>query len=104
MSPGLTPSTATSSARWSMRWTRPGGSRTSRPVAARRFKTAAARRPAALAKSPGLMAALLYAELGYALRASAGPARTRAWPAAPAGRPQAGQPRAIGQQLGDAAG
>ena len=56
------------------------------------------RRPA------GLNAGLLYAELGHALRASAGPARTQARPAAPAGRPQAGQPGAVRQQLGDAAG
>jgi hypothetical protein len=43
-------------------------------------------------------------ELGYALRASAGPARTQARPAAPAGGPQTGQPGAVRQQLGDAAG
>ena len=55
------------------------------------------RRPA------GLRAGLLYAEPGYALRASAGPARTEARPAAPAGGPQAGQPGGIGQQLGYAA-
>jgi RimJ/RimL family protein N-acetyltransferase len=36
------PSTAASPAVWSMRWTRPDGSRTSPPVAARRLKTAAA--------------------------------------------------------------
>jgi hypothetical protein len=52
----------------------------------------------------GLDAGLLYAEFGYALRASARPARTQARPAAPAGGPQAGQPRAIRQQLSDAAG
>jgi DivIVA domain-containing protein len=51
-----------------------------------------------------LGAGLVYAEFGYALRASAGPARTQARPAAPAGGPQAGQPGAIRQQLGDAAG
>jgi hypothetical protein len=64
---------------------------------------------AAAAKVPGLWpaglkAGLLYAELGYALRASAGPARTQARPAAPAGGPQAGQPGSIRQQLGDATG
>src|SRR5271170_2211839 len=84
-----------------------GRSKTSPPVAARRLKTAAAGRPHS--PSPqfwptGLNAGLLYAELGYALRASAGPARTQTWAAAPAGRPQAGQPDAIRQQLGDAAG
>ena len=52
----------------------------------------------------GLTAGLLDPELGYALRASAGPARTQARPAAPAGGPQTGQPGAIGQQFGDAAG
>ena len=52
----------------------------------------------------GLSVGLLDPELGYAVRASAGPARTQARPAAPAGGPQAGQPGAIGQQLGDAAG
>jgi hypothetical protein len=52
----------------------------------------------------GLNAGLLYAEPGYALRAPAGPARTQARPAAPAGGPQAGQPGGIRQQLGDAAG
>jgi NUDIX domain len=52
----------------------------------------------------GLNAGLLHAELGYALRASAGPARTQARHATPANGPQAGQPGAIRQQLGDAAG
>jgi hypothetical protein len=51
----------------------------------------------------GLPAGQLDAEPGYALRASAGPARTQAGPAAPAGGPQPGQPGAIGQQLGYAA-
>jgi deazaflavin-dependent oxidoreductase (nitroreductase family) len=51
-----------------------------------------------------LHAGLLYPEPGYALRASAGPARTQARPAAPAGGPQAGQPGGIRQQLDYAAG
>ena len=64
---------------------------------------------AALAEVPRASARRLngglpYAELGDALRASAGPARTQARPAAPAGRPQAGQPGTIRQQFGDAAG
>ena len=49
------------------------------------------------------MADFLYAEPGYTLSASAGPARTQARPAALAGRPQAGQPGSIRQQLGYAA-
>ena len=60
-------------------------------------------KPAGL-RPAGLSAGLLFPELGYALRAPAGPARTQARPAAPAGGPQAGQPGAIRQQLGDAAG
>ncbi len=51
-----------------------------------------------------LPADLLSAEPGYALRASAGPARTQARPAAPADGPQAGQPGGVRQQLGYAAG
>src|SRR6266487_160770 len=109
MSPGRTPSTATSSATWNMRWTRPdGSSRTQPPTAARRRKTGCSR-TAALTEVPGLWpaglhAGLLCAEPGYAFRASAGPARTQARPTAPAGGPQAGQPGAIRQQLGYAAG
>jgi len=48
----------------------------------------------------GLHADLLYAKPGDALRASAGPARTQARPAARAGGPQAGQPGGVRQQLG----
>ena len=51
-------------------------------------------------RAAGLHADLLYAKPGDALRASAGPARTQARPAAQAGGPQMGQPGGIRQQLG----
>src|SRR6266480_6803675 len=82
-----------------------GHGRRQRPAAVR--PTAAG--TAALTEVPGLwpaglLAGLLCAEPGYAFRASAGPARTQARPATPAGGPQTGQPGAIRQQLGYAAG
>jgi hypothetical protein len=55
-------------------------------------------------RAAGLAAALLAAEFGHALRASAGASRTQPGPATPAGGPQAGQPGAVGQQFGYAAG
>ena len=64
----------------------------------------AARVQAADARPGRLHAGLLCPEPGYAFRASAGPARTQARPAAPAGGPQAGQPGAIRQQFRDSAG
>jgi hypothetical protein len=53
--------------------------------------------------SGGNGAALLSAQPCNALRTAAGPARAQPRSAAPAGRPQAGQPRGMRQQLGRAA-
>ena len=80
----------------------PPASTRSRRVSSRSSDT----QPPATRQQPpaGLRADLLDAQPGYALRASAGPARTQARPAAPAGGPQAGQPGGIRQQLGHAAG
>ena len=71
------------------------------------FRRALSRRArsAALDDHPVIVrgASFLHAQLGNALRAATGPARTQPRTAAPAGRLQPGQPRRIRQQLGRAA-
>ena len=53
--------------------------------------------------SGGSGVGLLSAQPGNALHAAAGPARSQTRPAAPAGRPQAGQPGGMRQELGSVA-